>query len=323
MSTEPMRRMRAAIALLVIGVALYAVGCETPNPKANTPTSGHLVVFVDELYAPLFQALTDTFMLRSPNAKVEIRPVAARNAVQALLDAWGRDTSRADTSVVYAIIIGRTLLPDELDLITKGGIDSKEYLLARDGVALVVPNGSPLNKGTREGLQRALAAKDATMGMIDSAAGSAPLRFILTDQNSSTLGWVRHVLTHDSNVAAPARYFSTGDSVMAAVRAGEGMGLLGWWRAHRDSASTRTLPLGFVDSNGGVHPPAIIHPTSLVTDAYPLKLPIAGYTFASNHSLAVGFLAWMARSQDAQYTMARQGLQPENVKIRIVMPATE
>ena len=45
-----------------------------------------------------------------------------------------------------------------------------------------------------------------------------------------------------------------------------------------------------------------------------------GYTLAGTRSLAVGFLAWLSKGQDAQYYMANHGLQPENVKIRIVIP---
>ena len=113
---------------------------------------------------------------------------------------------------------------------------------------------------------------------------------------------------------------ATRDSLLDAVASGEGVGLLGWTTAHRDSARLRTLAVGFVDSTGTWHPPAPVHPTMLVTGAYPLKQPLVGYTFSSNNSLAVGFLAWLAKSQDAQYYLANHGMQPENVKIRIVMP---
>lgn len=80
------RSVRAmAICLAALAILLPALpGCEAPNPNANTPTSGKLVVYVDEIYAPLFRTLADTFKLRSPNAKVDVRGVTARAGVQEL-----------------------------------------------------------------------------------------------------------------------------------------------------------------------------------------------------------------------------------------------
>ncbi|HVZ38276.1 MAG TPA: substrate-binding domain-containing protein [Candidatus Kapabacteria bacterium] len=308
---------------LAVAAGIVLAGCEAPKPNVNTPTSGRLIVFVDDLYFPLVKTMSDTFMIRNPNAKVELRPMPARMAVQQLFDQFARDTARTDTSAAYAIVIGRPLLADEQEAIARTHIESKEYLIAYDALAVAVSASSPLTKGTREGLKRALGEKAPTAAMLDTTAAPGPIRFILADQNSSTYSFVLKEFLHADAVAAPARYYSTGDSVVAAVRAGEGLGVIGWWAAQRDSAHVRTLALGFVDSSGAHHPPAIAHPTSLVTDAYPLKMPLMGYSFSSYKSLAIGYLAWLARSQDAQYFLAHQGLQPANVKIRIVMPEHE
>jgi len=308
----------AALAFLLPMIS----GCEAPDPNANTPTSGRLIVYTDEIYAPLIKTLADTFMLRSPNAKVDVRAVPARAGVQALLDAVGRDTSSADTGTTYAIVIGRKLLSDEQDAMVKGGLDVKEYVIAHDGVAVVVPTGSSLRYGTIENLRRALATSGPSLSMLDSSAGDAPLRFLLPDQNSSTYAVV-HGMLGAGKLTAPAYYFAAGDSVLNGVVEGKGIGILGWYPAHRDSVRTRTLPLGYIDTLGKAHPAAAVHPTSLVTGAYPFKQPLVGYTFSGTRSLAVGFLAWLSKSQDAQYYLANHGLQPENVKIRIVLPEEE
>lgn len=306
--------------LALVALSLGAAGCEPPNPDANTSTSGKLVVYVDEIYAPMFRVLADSFMTKSPNAKIEVRSATARMVMQNLFDAAARDTAVTDTGTVTAAIVGRMLLPDEQGAIASAGFDSKEYLLAYDGLALVVPVSSPLRYSTLEQLRSALRSSAPTLSVLDSAAPQEPLRFLFPDQNSSVYAVVRLLLLNDSNVAAPARYLGTGDSVLNSVAAGEGVGVMGWLAAHRDSSRLRTLPLGYIDSTGGIHPPVAIHPTSLVTGAYPLKQPIVGYTFASSRSLAVGFLAWLARGQDAQFYMGHQGLQPENARIRIVLP---
>lgn len=309
-------------AACLAGLLTLLSGCDAPHPNTNTPTSGSLIVYTDEIYAPLIKSLADTFMLRSPNAKVDIRPIPARAGVQALLDAIGRDTSSVDTGTTYAIVIGRKLLPDEQDAMVKGGLDVKEYIIGHDGLAVVVPTGSPLRHGTVENLRRALTSSAPSLSMLDSSAGGEPLRFILPDQNSSTYAVVHGMLGADK-MTAPAYYFAQGDSVLQGVVDGKGVGVLGWYPAHRDSARTRTMWLGYIDTLGKAHPPAAVHVTSLVTGAYPIKQPLVGYTFSGTRSLAVGFLAWLSKSQDAQYYLAHQGIQPENVKIRIVLPEEE
>ncbi len=322
LSTHPMVALsaRRGLGILVALVALLQIGCEAPNPKANTPTSGKLILYVDEAYAPMIRALADTFSRRSPNAIIDVRAVPARTAVQNLLTADIQDTSGADTAAVTAVVIGRKLLADERDAAKRISFEMKEYMLGYDGIAVVVPSSSSLNSTRLEHLRRALTSPEGG-ALLDSLPGSgAPVRFLLPDQNSSLLPVISSAILKDSAVTAPARYFSSSDSVISAVAAGEGIGIMGWLRAHRDSATVRTLAIGFLDSAGTWHPPAPVHTTTLVTDAYPIKQPLVGYTFSLNNSLAIGFLAWLSRSQDAQYYLANHGVQPENVKIRIVMP---
>lgn len=313
LSSPPLLRL-LAVALLVIAAA----GCEPPNPNANTPTSGRLVLFVDEAYAPLIKPLVDTFMVRSPNAKIEIHTVSARSAMQNLLDLRGAPES--DTSATVATVIGRKLLPDEQSVLTQAKLDIKEYVIGYDGLAVAVPASSPLQQTTVERLKRTLTTTGATASMLDTAAPSQPVQIFLPDQNSSALAVVRSTLLGGSNVTAPVRYLGTSDSVLARIAAGDGITILGWTVAHRDSIRIRTLRLGFVDSTGQTVAPVRVHPATLVTNTYPLKQPLVGYTFASPNSLAVGFLAWLAKSQDAQYSITRHGMQPENVKLRLTLP---
>lgn len=310
-----------SVGLLASLVALAA--CGGSGTKENSPTAGNLVVYVDESYAPLLSALADTFMVRSPNAHVKVVPISSRSAVQSLLDAFARDTARTDSSLTYAIVIGRTLLDDERAAMTKGGLDVKEYMIAWDGLTVAVPVASPLSFCTREGLMRAIRSHEPTTTMLDSTSAAVPVKFLMADQNSGVYPFVRHQLAGDTDVAGPAHYFVTSDSVVAAVAAGEGIGIMAWYAAHRDSVRVRTLPLGYIDSTRQPHPAVRVHPISLASEAYPIKMPLVGYTYAPPSTPAIGFLAWLSRSQDAQYYVTYRGLQPANVKIRAVMPASD
>ncbi len=313
-------RLRAAPCLLIFVLLLAMGGCDAPNPNAGTPTSGRLILYVDEMYAPLIQEMADTFMVRSPNAKVEIHPLSARAAVEELINRQVRSAPIADTTATVASILGRGLLADERNASTQGELNLQEYEIGYDAIALVVAQENPLRETTLGRLQTALKSGPAYPLSLDSTVPAASVQYLLPDQNSSTFMVFRSKVLGDSNISAPVRYFASGDSVVDKAAAGEGIGVIGWYRAHRDSSRVRTLLVGHTDSSGRYMAPVRIHVSTLVTDTYPLKQPIVGYTFAPINSLAVGFLAWLAKSQDAQYFLANRGIQPRNVKLRLVMP---
>jgi hypothetical protein len=298
-----------------------AVGCDLPDPKANTSTTGRLVLFTDEIYAPLLTALADTFMRQRPDAHVEVRRGSAREMVQKFLDFQFIDSTSRDTGAVAALIIGRQFLSDEETKVSEGKFDKKEYPLGFDGIAVAIPVASPMKYTMVDGLRRSLQRLNPAGGMLDSTGSSGQAnRFLLPDQNSSTYQVVRRLLLGDKDIVAPARYFSSSDSVVDRVAAGDGIGIVSWYASRRDTQRVRTLAVGFIDSAGLLHNPVYVHPTSLVRDAYILKQPLTGYTFALDRSLAVGFLAWMARSNDAQnYLAFKGGLQPV-IRMRLILP---
>ncbi|MCC7437433.1 MAG: substrate-binding domain-containing protein [Armatimonadetes bacterium] len=296
---------------------LFVSGCETSPPGTSRLTSGRLVVAVDEAYAPLFRALADSFMTRTPNAKVEIQAMNPRMAVQYLLDHYN------DTTASFAAILGRRFLPDESAAMAKAGLQPRQYSIAYDGLAVVVPTASPLKQTTREYLAAALRSSAPTAQQLDSAGPSNPLGFVLPDQNSSAFALVRTLLSPDSIVKAPAHYVASPDSVNTLVADGKGIGIVGWYVAHRDSTRLRTLYVGYTDSLGRNHTPARVHPSSLVTDVYPLKQPIVGYTFADPKSVANGFLIAVSKGRESQRYIVEQGLQAENVKLQLVPAAAE
>lgn len=307
------------IAGLILAITLVT-GCHGPDPSVSTPTSGRLVVFVDETYAHLIATLADSFMAKMKASKIEVRPGPARMMVQSFLDAQFIDSTSRDTGATFALIIGRPLLPDERKAMAQVGAELREYPFAWDGIAVAMPIGTSVRYTFLRRLRDGLKRKSATLNTLDSTVSAEPIRWIVTDQNSSTLPVVKSLLLSDSDIVAPVRYFATSDSVVAAVASGEGVGLVSWYAARRDSARVKTIPVGRIDSLGFMHNPTRVHPTTLVTDAYPLKQPLSGFTFSTERSLAVGFLAWLTRSQDAQYFIARSaGLQP-SVKMRLILP---
>lgn len=318
LTTTMKRQHRNYTIGLLVAFLMIAIGCDSQNPERNTATSGRLLVLVDEMYEPLIRELADTFMSRTPARTITVQPLLARTAVQELINKYLADSLITDTTTRVAMILGRELLDDERQAIQEKGLDNGliEIPIGYDGLAVVVPNSSPLQETTRERLKAALATKSRTANDVQEGAGTDVLRFIFTDPNSSAYNFIRQSLLENQPPASPARHYQTSDSVLEAVANNEGVGLMGWYPAHQDSARVQTLKMGFTDSTGLVHSATRVHTVTLVMDKYPLKLPLVGYTFASVNSLANGFLTWLALGQDAQEGLANRGLQPKNLRFR-------
>lgn len=311
------------LALMTPMLLVVCGACDAPDPNVNRPTSGRLILFVDEMYVPLVSALADSFMVLSPNAKIDIQPAPARMAVEQLINTQIANARGSDTTASVAAILGRRLIADEVAAIDKSRLELREYLIGHDGLAFVVPGDSPLRSTDLSWLRNTMSSPNARFSQIDSIGGDAPVRFLVPDQNSSTFMVLRRSILGDSNIAAPARYFQTGDSVVDAVAAGEGIGVIGWYAALRDTGRVRALRVGYTDSTGKYSAPVGINAATLVTMTYPVKQPLIGYTMALNNSLATGFLAWISLSGTPQRYITEQGLQAQNIKYRLDMESGE
>ncbi|MCE2502854.1 MAG: substrate-binding domain-containing protein [Chlorobi bacterium] len=296
-------------------------GCEPHDTSKNSPTSGSLILYVDETYVELIRPLADSFTTSyAPAMSIDIKTLQARDAVEELINQHLADTSLSNTAAAVGIIIGRELLEDERRIIGERNLNQRllEIPLAWDGLALVVPNESPLKETTVAQLREALITEDRRANVLQEGSGNEQLRFVFTSPNSSSYGYVREHLLKGDEPASPARWLGTADSAIDQIANGEGIGLMAWYRAHQDSVRLRTLKVGYADSTGIINPPVRVHTVSLVMDKYPMKLHVVGYSLAGTKSPANGFLSWLASSDIAQQQMAKKGLEPENVRFTLI-----
>ncbi len=298
---------------------LFIVGCQEHDPSLNTPTSGHLILFVEAEYAPLIRPLVDSFQLRTPSTSIELREIEARAGVQEFLNAFITDTTRSDTSASVALIIGRRLLDDEREAIVSRGLEPRlhELTIGYDGIAVAVAESSSLKETTVARLTEALATKSRPESTLQEGAGSTPIRFLFGPANSSSYAFVRDNLLGDlESPEGGARWIGDRDSLLDMVAAGEGVAIGGWYSLSDSSRGIRTLALGGIDTNGVESRPVPVHISSLVMNLYPLETPIVGYALGNRNSLGNGFLSWIALSGDPQQYIANRGVEPENVRFR-------
>ena len=320
--TERRRELRDArhgLRSLILGtllLPLLVIACGEHNPRTNTPTSGRMVLFVEAPYAPLFTRFAEQFGTRVGSATIEVRPVSARAGVEALINGYLADTAHPDTAVSYGLIIARRLLDDEQKLLVDRGIDNllKETLIAYDALALGVANDSPIEEATVEGLRSALALADPNGNDLIAGGPTTSVRFHFPSPNSSSYAYVRDSLLSDSaSPRAPAIWHDDPAAMLAAVTAGQGIAIDGWYTLSDSTDGIKTLRIGGGSSEGDGRP-VRAHTTSLVMKLYPMKLPIVGYTLGATSSLGYGFLRWVGLSEGPQRELATIGLEPENVR---------
>lgn len=302
---------------LILILMLGITGCTEHDPRLNTPTSGRMILYIEEGYAPLFRPMVDSFQARTPATSIEIREIDARQGVTRLLNDFIADTSRADTSTSVALIMARRLLDDERDAIMSRGLEDVLYemTIGHDGLAVAVPESSPLQQTTVEQLREGLMTEGRTSEVLQEGTGGETARFIFPGVNSSVFRFVQENLLDSAAQPAPqVMAVGTVDSLVDLVAAGRGIGIAGWYPMQREGKAIRILDLGGRDTTGAVMKPVRVHVTSLVMGLYPLKLPIVGYTLGGRNSLGNGFLNWIALSSGPQQHLVNQGVEGENVR---------
>lgn len=306
----------------IIGIwvmLLVLHSCSEPDPKVNTPTSGKMVLYVDEMYSQAIQDLADSFKKVVPKSEIKIISLSGRVALERLFLDQKNIATNIDTSSTTAAIVGRGLIKDEQELLAKTGIAIKEYPIANDGIAIAVAKNSVLQETTKDNLMKCLSSVGLTYTDLDSGKGSEKINFVMPDQYSSTLPEVMNQMTQGKNINAYVQYFSTADSVLNAVANSKSISMISWYKASLDSQRVKTLRLGWADSNA-VYPPAPVHPSTLVMGRYPIKQTLTGYTFAISNSLSIGFLAWVSKSRTAQTYLTNKGMQGLNIKFKLTEP---
>ena len=106
---------------LIATLVLFLLsGCEPHDRNKNSPTSGRLLLYVDEMYAELIRPLADSFTTSyAPDMSIDIKRLQARDAVEELINQHVTDTLSSDTLAAVGIIIGRELLEDERAIIAE------------------------------------------------------------------------------------------------------------------------------------------------------------------------------------------------------------
>jgi len=126
-----------AVLVSIISSAAGVISCsndQSQQEPVETPTSGKVAIYCDEAVAPLFDSLVRRFEFQYPEAQVELRSVAARQAVGKLLQGKAR-----------AIILCREYLHDEDSLLKAYQLNFPTITFAKDALVFYAHPSFPLD----------------------------------------------------------------------------------------------------------------------------------------------------------------------------------
>jgi len=315
-------RLLVTLAIVSIGGSLLGCGKSSQNPSSETATSGTFQLVADEALKPVVDSLADGFIKENPNAKVIVKYVSAAEAVRELLNRDAR-----------AVIIDRTLTPEERAVIQKDSVQLPDFMIAEDGIGCIVSNKNPAAALALSDLRTIVTNETKTWTGLAHSIPDPGKTFSNTDISlvfpaypSSMESIIDSMFLGPGKVTqGHIRRFSTTDSVIAYVRQDpNAIGFIGSaWNHLLEStgdSSIKVLPIIPADSSSrGITQPIILNMVYVYQGLYPLTATVTGYSFESPNTLPRGFLAY-AMTAHGQIVFKNFEVLPKTQIIRIVPP---
>ncbi|HWF44544.1 MAG TPA: substrate-binding domain-containing protein [Candidatus Kapabacteria bacterium] len=316
-------KLRSAFTIaLLIGATLTGCSKSSQNPPSETATSGTFQLVADEALKPVVDSLLDGFMKENPNAKLTVKYVSAAEAVRELLNRDAR-----------AVIIDRTLTPEERAVIQKDSVQLPEFTIAEDGIGCIVSNKNPLAALALSDLRKIITNETKNWPALTRSIPdpgktftNADISFVFPAYPSSMEYIIDSMFLGAGQVTqGHIRRFSTTDSVIAYVRLDpNAIGFIGSaWNHQLESSgdsSVKVLPIIPADSSSlGITQPIILNMVYVYQGLYPLTTTVTGYSFESPNTLPRGFLAY-AMTAHGQIIFKNFDVLPKTQIIRIVPP---
>ncbi|MBI1795948.1 MAG: substrate-binding domain-containing protein [Candidatus Eisenbacteria bacterium] len=238
------------------------------------------------------------FVALYPDAAVEIRAGASREAIRALFAA------ECDVAA-----IARELESEERGAALRGGLELEGYRFGRDGVAVVVHPGNPVQNIALDDLRGIYAGRVKAWSEVGGA--NLAVRPVFQAPGADITTFFAQRVMQGEQVQVPVVYEDSDSDVVAYVAAHpEAIGFVSLAWADRGVralrvASLKGLPFWKPD------------PETVYGGDYPLTRFMNLYARPGGRALANGFITYVT-SRDGQQLVHEQGLVPTAVPVRFV-----
>ena len=294
-------RQPVRVLLLLALTAAGGAGCSpqrAPGTVEDSLTSGRISVVCAHEVLSLITRERAAFDSLYPGARIMVREGASAQAVRALFAA------ECDLAV-----INRDLDPVERGAAIRGGLELEGYRFARDGVALVVHPGNPVENLA---LDEVRSIFQGSVTRWDALGGSpSAIRPVIQSPESDIMAFFEGKVMIGESMRAPVVYQPSDSGVVAYV-AGEpaaiGIVSMAW-------AERGVSPLRLASLKGLAYrrPDA----EAVHRGDYPLSRDMNLFARTRGPALANGFITFIT-SRDGQAIVRDGGLVPTAVPVRFV-----
>jgi len=199
----------------------------------------------------------------------------------------------------------RELSAQERGIAKARGFEPVVFVVAWDGLAIVVHPSSPVESLTLDHVRRLFAGDMANW----KAAGGhdEPVQCFARDKDSGTETFFAQRVLQGDAYAPATRHLATNVAIVEAVaRTVGGIGFVGLEHAREARGAVKIVALAGHESEGSVLPAA----DTILSGAYPLARPLRLYTRGQPEGLLGDFVRF-CRSEDGQRIAAEAGYLPE------------
>ena len=266
--------------ILTALLVLFVVGC---NRKAdpNEP-QGFIQVKGSDTLVNAAQKITEEFMKEYPYVFVAITGGGSGVGIASLIN------KTCDIATA-----SREMKPKEIELAKKQGVFPKEFIVAHDGVAVIVNKNNPIDKLTIEDLHNIFTGKAVNWNQFGGK--DLPIVSLSREVSSGTYAYFKEQVIHlgkkDSTeeFSAKTLLLSSSQTIVEEVATNEGaIGYLGM-----GYISDRTKSL-LLDKNGQFYPPDI---DNVLKNTYPLSRPLYFYTNGEPRGVTKSFIDFTLSSE--------------------------
>lgn len=291
-----MKRLSVIFSLL-LSLIIFA-GCSGAGEKAANNDSADVAsnrminVKGSDTMALLSQTLAESFMAKNPGAKLAVVGGGSETGIRALIDGTA-DIANAS----------RKMKPDEIGEAESKGIKPKEYVIALDGVAIIISPNIPVSNLSLPQLKDIFTGKFTNWKQV--GGNDLPIIAVSRETNSGTYLYVKeHVLKNEPYAANAIMVQSSPGVADEVARRNNAIGYLGVADAHRNS---KVKIIGVSQDNSSV--PVLPSIKTIKDSTYPISRPLQVYAANEPTGQIKDFIDFMM-SSEGQKVVEEQGYIP-------------
>lgn len=247
-------------AAAVVLVGLWAVeGCRSQGEGSGKQT---VTVKGSDTMVHLASAWAEDFMKKNPQTEIAVTGGGSGTGIAALLN--------GTTNVCTA---SRKIEAKELQQAAAKKIDPKEFVVALDGIVIVVNPANPLNEITIEQLKKIYTATYANWK--DVGGPDQAIVLLSRETSSGTYVFFQEKVLDKRDYARSARLMPATSAIIQEVSASKGaIGYVGLGYAAEAKSKVKVLKVKQKDGGAAVEPSV----ETVIAKTYPISRPLNLYT---------------------------------------------